>query len=381
MNPNISSAFDIHSLSPGVAQKAQADFLTRWLYPVANQFFTAPGRLDTYVGNKVEANRLAPSLLKKYLINPSLLTVNWLYDKVFNFDFKTHLKVGKMHIAQPPIGAFTFMILPMTIVPRLNQARKRAAEGDDSEFGDILRRDILTLITMLYALDPLKKLLTRKVQEKVGLRLMGDGDIYNPADTKLYYKLDSPQTLATILQQKEHNAQNIVGALKRTLKPWLDTHLISDSADIKQVLNELNTTLDTLSEATKTNATRKVNTLSKTIFEKMQFLETWRLDRMKGLGPEISSKFSLLPSLPESLVHYADRVRLPISVVSFALVAIGIGWFPVWFNKWWHDKKKTMPQQKNDITAPMNTSSVPFDAVSAYQALKGTSRLSQGFYT
>ncbi len=358
-------------LSPGAAELYQKDRLTRWLHPMGDKLFRTPGNVSRYVDAKT-AN--PDSLLRRFVINPVLKSTKWLTNKFLDYDYKSYIKVGKYQLSRPSPGAFAMMLFPFTIAPRLIQAIKRSENGDRSEFYDILRRDIPTIAILLYALDPLQKFLTQQMQKFSGVKLVGD-EILQAREATLNYAVDSEKALAAILREKGNTPEALRKALDNVAERWIN-NAQANTETVAQV-NKLKETVEKMIEAHgkgKAGAAQ-VDKYSAQAFKLIEGLERWKTNKLAGLAEasqkEITNAF---PSIKEFFARYAHTRRLPVDIVSFILVCVGIGWLPVWFNDLWNRKKFAEKEAAHRAEQVSN-----FDAALAYQALKQRSNLRPSF--
>ncbi|MBK8190479.1 MAG: hypothetical protein IPK79_08525 [Vampirovibrionales bacterium] len=308
----------------------------------ADWLFSAPQRANAFVARA--ASGPSAGAVDRFVRRPAVHAAGWLRKTFLAYDYQDHLTVrwnGKsMKIAQPPIGAFAVMILFFTTVPRFVKALQRAENGDRSEFWDVFRRDSLTLGTILFALDPLRLALTKWAQSKAGIRLVDTKNaIMNSPQTALAYDITSPRTLAAFLRTPGNTPQALQKALQHAVARW--EHFSGNGDGLSQPLKSLSHTIEALIQAHAAGDAQRVDILSEKAFHAIRNLDNgWRQQTCEKLSGKARQAFETkAPAMRSLLSRHADLRRLPVSVGSFALVCLGIGWFPVEFNRQWNKRR------------------------------------------
>lgn len=378
---------NVHFNAQG-AQTGSIGKLYENLYRPARALFTTPERIEGFV--KRSTQKEGQNILQRVLVNPVLKTLGWFGKNASNYDYNKMIPVGKLRVAQAPIGALMMMFLPFTIAPRMVQALKRG-EGDKSEFWDILRRDVPTIALLLFALDPLVKQLNKwksgfdgmNIVEKLPGRVGEDGvakkafgEVFSYSKLGQIFsidtKYDNPKVLYEIARQD--NAKGMRNALEKAVKQWQKQPGLgaAKAKEISAFHTALSGMLDELAKGDKADTTL-AKKLSAEAFAAMKKVDTYRGKYYRSLSEKE------LPKLANFLSKHARMRRLPIDILSFALVAVGVGWLPVWFNDLWNKKKFTEQQQAGTQIAGGaggNMFNNPdFDPVAAFRALKESSRI------
>jgi len=278
--------------------------------------------------------------------------INAVIKKIGDFDHYSQVSIGKLKLMTPSHGAFFFLVIPLTVIPRVYQAFNRE---DNSfkwvELGDIVRRDMLTLFSLLYALDPFQKWMTRKAGNARGITLNDplSGHIYQSADTSRLYTLAQHGDVERILKPLEGSTRGLVTekALKtqyqKALTPlenWIGnkTKAIAENPALvqaKATVATLKQALHPLGGASALDK-RALTTLDRSLVDGIHSLE-------KHLAPWADEA----PKLRNVLAHAADATRTPVSVVSFLLVCGLIGVAPDVFNKLWNQRRFARLKQEH----------------------------------
>lgn len=316
----------------------------RGLDAAAHWLFTAPERADAFARAHTASPPTGP--WDRWLRRPAIQARAWLQKTFLNYDYDQHLNVTiagrRMQIAQPPIGACAAMLLLFTTLPRLTKALSRAENNDYSEFWDVLRRDTLTLTTILFALDPLRLAAARRMQPHGGIRLVNDENtLMDREATRLAYTVKAPRTLATFLRTPGNTPQALQKAFGDMAAQWrAQAH---DQPAVRHALESLLQDIAAMgvAQAQGAEGTQALDTLSEKAFDTIQTLDSgWRAEQLQTLSGKAREAFSQrVPLLRSALARFADVRRLPVSVGSFALVCLGIGWLPVEFNRQWNKRR------------------------------------------
>lgn len=326
----------------------------------AQQSFTIPAVHHPGRGSRAAhwvfslPQRVERSLTKKSTINPSFLGRVGLaiIKKIGAFDHFHQVAIGKFKLTVPSQGAFFCLVIPLSVIPRVYQAFSRE---DDRfkwvELGDILRRDMLTLFSLLYAFGPFQKWMTRLAGDKQGITLNDpvSGGIYQSSDTARLYTLGQHGDVERILAPIGGSTRGLVteGAIKHhyqkalnTLENWIGTkakaiHNHPDLAAAKTTVAQLKQALQPLSGPSALDKVA-VTQLDRSLVDGIHALE-------KHLAPWADEA----PKLRNVLAHAADATRTPVSLVSFLLVCVLIGIAPDVFNKLWNQRRFARLKQEH----------------------------------
>jgi hypothetical protein len=298
------------------------------------------------------------SVTRQGTVKPSLLgrALQAVINRIGDFDHceQAVIKIGKreLKLTVPSQGAFFLIVIPFCVIPRVYQAFNR----EDNRFkwvelGDIVRRDMLTLFSLLYALDPFQKWMTRKAGNARGITLNDplSGHIYQSADTSRLYTLAQHGDVERILKPLDGSTRGLVteNALKHhyqkaltTLENWIGNKAKAIAEN--PALVKAKATVATLKQAIHplggASALDKpaLTTLDRSVVDGIQTVE-------KHLAPWADEA----PKLRNVLAHAADATRTPVSVVSFLLVCGLIGVAPDVFNKLWNQRRFSRLKQEH----------------------------------
>ncbi len=382
-----------------VSHQLEKDWVTKTLYPAMDRLFTAPGRVgDFFEARKIQAaaGEALPFYARAY--NAVVGVVQSLGKMAFDYDYNEYPgipknfakgmfgflgenwseKIGsalaKVKVSEPPIGALILLLLPFTVLPRLLRAAKR----DEREVGDVLRRDLTAITILLFALKPLQNALTKLSEKFDGLKLIHrDGEF--KGKVKTYHqlsenlKINNAETLLTLAKEQGEALKKATfflydGGLE---KAGFNGELAKHITDFKTKLNQL------VAEAAGNSGNQ--GQLAEEAFgliQKMDGLRTTAAETVTaGADATIGKMMKRLPEFSNFFVRYAKARRLPVDIFSFALVCVGIGWFPVWFNDMWNKKqfaaKRAAKNQQENTT--------PVDPALLFSALKSSSKLGRNF--
>jgi hypothetical protein len=382
-----------------VAHQLEQDWVTRNLYPAVEQLFTAPGRVgDFFEAKKIQAaaDETLPLYARAY--NWVVSVFQTLGKMAFDHDYREYPgipksfgkgmfgflgenlseKIGtalsKFKVSEPPVGALILLLFPFTVLPRLLRAAKR----DSREVGDVLRRDLTAITIFLFALKPLQTVLTKLSEKFDGLKLIHrDGEFKGTVKTYQQLsenlKINNAETLLALAKEQGEALKKATffmydGGLE---KAGFNGELAKHITDFKTKLNEL------VAEAAG-NSTKQ-GQLAEEAFGLIQKMDGLRNTAAKnvtaGADATISKMMKRLPEFSNFFVRYAKARRLPVDIFSFALVCVGIGWFPVWFNDMWNKKQfaaKMAAKNQQQNTAPV-------DPALLFSALKNSSKLGRNF--
>jgi hypothetical protein len=310
---------------------------------------------------KGEASRLTGSLVAPFIRFASL----WA-----DHDYRRMpaVKIGGktlFHLINPPLGAIYLMLFGFTIPPRAIRGYQRGKEDHDyREVGDTLRRDLLSLILLMFGLDHVAPLICQRVQDRRGIILIDpQSKGLLPYSAFRNYRIESPQALKGILA-----AGNAPGLLKAVqgLNDGGVSRLTGDHR-LQTSLDALKGRVEKLVQSTTGSATAGNDALIQEVFEAFRNADAVRLKvRADIVRSGASHSLQLARKLGEeisaTLEKYAKKSRLPADIVSFSLMAFLTGWLPVWFNKQWNAFQFYRQQQSMDKAARENPPPVPFAA-------------------
>ncbi|MDH4378795.1 MAG: hypothetical protein QE263_02690 [Vampirovibrionales bacterium] len=323
---------------------------------LAQSTFTLPVHHQPGVGAQAAhwvfsiPQQVKDSVTRQGTVKPSLLgrALQTIMNRIGDFDHceQAVVKIWKwqLKLTVPSQGAFFLIVIPFCVIPRVYQAFNR----EDNRFkwvelGDIVRRDMLTLFSLLYALEPFQKWMTRKAGNARGITLNDplSGHIYQSGDTARLYTLGQHGDVERILKPMDGSIRGLVTekALKQhyqkaltTLEGWMSnkTKAIVDNAALahtKVAVQQLKQALHPLGGS----ATLDTPTLTK--------LDRSLVDGIHAVEKHLAPWADEAPKLRNVLAHAADATRTPVSVVSFLLVCGLIGVAPDVFNKLWNQRR------------------------------------------
>jgi hypothetical protein len=362
--------------APVARETFNPGFLTRNLYPVAEGFLKMPTLVDSFIkGQKVTADTHQNMPIWSKAYNAALEGLNWVAKKAVDYDYREFPLLGKMKISEPPIGALILLLYPFTVLPRMI----RAAERDAREVGDVLRRDLTAITIFLFALKPIVNVLNKASESLDGLRLVARegenaGKVFTYKQLETNYKIANGDTLLALIRSKNDKAlQNATfflsdGGLSK----------LENGGELQGLINQFKGKLSDLINVVNNNLPGEEK-LAEETFQLLEKMDAHRVHfqeaALKGADSQLAKLGKKLPEFKNFFVRYAKARRLPVDILSFALVCVGIGWFPVWFNDYWNRKKFA----EKMVAKQAENNAIPVDPSQLLRALKSSSRLSNQF--
>ncbi|MBY0404861.1 MAG: hypothetical protein K2X66_13255 [Cyanobacteria bacterium] len=353
-------------------------FFTRNFYHWADKLFSAPGNIDSFTKSKLyqAANENESLGILQKLNNGFYRTLGWIGKKLTDYDYKEFPSVlGKFKVSEPPIGALILLLYPFTVGPRLYRAAKR----DSREVGDVLRRDLTAITIFLFALKPIINFMNSIKGKIDGLHLVDPSKVEGQSGKVFTYErlaknlyIENPEILKALF--KTDNGKALLNAAKNLhdggLSKFGETRLNETIVAFNQKLNQLSQGI--------ANNLPGMDEVAKEAFGHLEQMDVLRNEAIaavkKGGSSEVVGMMGKLPEFKAFFARFAKTRRLPIDVISFLAVCVGIGWFPVWFNDQWNRK-----QFEEKMAAKRAQESLNFDRASAYEFFKQSSKLSQNF--
>ena len=286
--------------------------------------------------------------------------------------FNTFFK-GRVALPDNPMGMLLFILFPAVIGSRVLRAHQRDKSG--VEVGDVLRRDIMTLIPFVFLAPALVNLINSQKQKRDGVNLtrkLDPRDIipkaYSYSELGNAFDLNNAKKLEALVA--EGNGRGLKKASENTLKMY--ENVLGTMPEGNEILNPYRRFVKTVSEMTaeaevlkctqdnpKTSALLK--RLSESAYEDMSHAQKMFNDLGAPLleGTQVAEgrrslyKFSKnirhLPSFSNALVQYAKMKRLPGDLLSITLTVVAMGYAPVAFNDYL--SRKRLERMRNQQSA------------------------------
>jgi hypothetical protein len=311
-----------------------------WFYTQAAKAYQRPvdwkEKADTMTLQAKSETSLLSRTWGRFKANVLRLAAMWMeYD--YSRQSSVHLGRLRFKVATPPVGALMLMLYVCTIPPRMYQAYRRGKkENDRREVYDVMRRDIISVTVFIFGLNVLKKVLGKRFQKHYHVNLFDDktGEMLSYSQFS-NYRLNSLQRLKGILNEGNEKG------LHRAIDGLHDHRLAELSGDhrLKEALSTLKESMVQLCQM-KADAPQRDKQIE-ALYQALQSAETIRQQVQKDVlksdrkhGAKLAEKLN--EPIPNVLETYAKHSRLPSDMISFGLVAVLLGWFPVWFNKTWN---------------------------------------------
>ncbi|MFN8614477.1 MAG: hypothetical protein U0003_01010 [Vampirovibrionales bacterium] len=275
---------------------------------------------------------------------------------ITHFDHSESISIGRVRLSVPSKGAFFFLVIPLTVIPRVYQAFTREDNRHQwTELGDILRRDMTTLFSLLYAFDPFQTWLAKVRGKNTGITLVNPYNqktILNSADTERLYALKESGDLERLLKPLSSQSRGFVtpeavirelGKTGRELQRWINRKLSalqlqgSTTHLSQQALTQAQTLLNQLLQKDLAQLTQRPLAAS----------DSTILAKLAQLDHQLAPWANETPLLRHSLMQAANRIRMPISLGAFILVCGLIGIAPDVFNKTWNQRRDRRQQQQH----------------------------------
>ncbi len=344
------------------------------LYRPGKALFEAGTKSDAFVKGQIAKTPANEQTIFTKAYHGLLKTGNWVVKNSTDLDFRKMVELGKSKFAQSPIGTLMFMVLPFTIGPRIVQALKRSQDGDKSEVMDILRRDIPTIMVLLFAYEPLEKWVHKLSSNRAGVPLTfstAHGKEVQSFSGSKQLRLDSPEKLKALLEQDA--SKGLDKSLRKTFKNWKKA--VTNDPQLLDNVSKLETLWNETLQASADNDAKLLSRKSREFIKLMESLDAERKIHIEGLSKKLAGKLKgEWPEIANSLTKHIERSKLPIAAGTFALVALGIGFFPVWFNDMWNRKKFNEAETANAFNANTPANPLP-NARETFSSLRQSSRL------
>lgn len=364
--------------------------MDKTFYRLAKSFSEIPDRIDRKVEQLSTSGNGAGGRIRNGIVRQ----IGNFFKTVFDYDYRQFFQLNfkdkiRFLISEPPIGALMFLLFPATIIPRLLRAQERGKKNNDNrEFADILRRDLLTITTFLFMLNPLLNLLNKIKQKTSGLQLVDE----KTNKTLNYfqfrnYEITGPHILEALL--KSNSGKGLEKALVETVDRTLLTlpdgeKLLSlTMQDVKsgKVQNDFTKKLIELKQGIRELVAAHarggdIKAESQRVFKLVEKCNIAVNKVIEDLQNNNASKDLIKQAMKhkdafkDAVVNRAKRGRLPQDLLGLALVVLAIGWFPTWFNGLWNRKKFEEEQAVQQAKNAANFT--PAVAARTYQALKAS---------
>lgn len=275
--------------------------------------------------------------------------------------FNTFFK-GRLALPSNPMGMLLFILFPCVVGSRVLRARERDKSG--VETGDVLRRDIMTLIPFVFLLPALVNLINTLKQKRDGINMVHKLDprdilpkAYGYSDIANAYDLNNGRKIAALIA--EGNGKGLKRSVHNLLSMY--ENALRGIPGSEAALEAYRNFVKTISEmAAKGEALKgtmdepKTEQLLRSLGEKAYDEMTQARKIYDALGSalgadntaagrKLQAKFSkntkLLPEYKNALVHYAKMKRLPGDLLSILLTVVAIGYAPVAFNDYLHNRR------------------------------------------
>lgn len=243
--------------------------------------------------------------------------------------------LGRIGIAAP-LGSIATMVILFTLSARLVYAAKRLRNNDSREIGDILRRDLPTLVMLVFLMDPMIKAFTHFVQNKSGFMLLNQptkvpnnasilGKIKSAFTSEAsplsytqlekYFKLNSASRLKEVINNPV-NLEGVKTALHRFGQLKMNTEQKGLYSQFKQSLSQ------PLSKVSNGQSIKTVESFNKT----MRLVEAFEKASIKaGNGLNIRNIF----------VEPAKFARHGSAIFGLGSMVFLLGYGVIKFNEWW----------------------------------------------
>ncbi|MBX2861305.1 MAG: hypothetical protein KTR14_08720 [Vampirovibrio sp.] len=383
-------------------------WLTQKTVNFAHQVFNWPKKVEDFFSrryiDKTALNQPLNPLQK--IANKFWGVAHAFMNRASIHDYASFPKLFGMKISAPPIGALTLMILGIIVPARVIRAIERGWEDQDfREVGDVLRRDIIATTAILFALNPINNWAGKKMQDKVGLKMIDaqNGNMFTYEQLKNRYRIVSSAILKELFKTGQGNA--VVAASQK----WyalsfdeLDPHVQKDSKYgqfFKEKIDDLRTQLQKMKDVANQELAKPYVDRSWDQLEKLSERAYGKLDEMNQMREQILAQYKGdpdfhyrwdkkgLPKFNNFLVRYAHRLRSRIDVASIAAVCVLIGYVPVLFNKHWKEwqydehMKELKEGGKPRPKLPVNTTFNPQQAFQQLQQMTAAQHIPQQSYT
>jgi hypothetical protein len=345
--------------------------------------FTRPDRWEKTANGLLEKAH-GKSLLWNQLRARALQFANlWT-----RYDYHTFspVKLGPLQfkVAAPPLGALMLLLLPCTVGPRVDRAYQRGKKNNDCrEVGDIIRRDIPSILFLIFALEAVGRRMCKLVSKSQNIQLLNPegSHVLNYSQLR-NYRIDSPKALEAIIAEKNGKAlvKAVHGLDDRGLaKLTGDTRLANCLNDLKKNVETLVNDVDQHGlkgdEATKRYAA---------VFKKFEHAENARKELLNhvmksGSSESLRAARDLQGEFTGVLEKFAKRWRLPSDILSFGIVLFLIGWLPVWLNSIWN-KYRFHKEEAEEAKRQQSQTSAPLNPQLTFQALRSSSRLAPNYF-
>jgi hypothetical protein len=363
--------------SPKLPYKSVSERFYTVAHQAAQHFYTRPDRWTAKakaISQKAQTSSFIPRQFRKMQASIIQFATKWTqqdYHEVFPVKIGNKTLFQLMNI---PIGSLLLILYVFTIPPRVYQAYKRGKKDNDfREIGDVLRRDLLAITLLVFALGKVTPWLGKRVQNKRGVVLVNPrtGQMLNYSSFR-NYAIDSAAALKAILT--EGNARG----LSRAVQQLHDQGVAKVTGDkrLEIALNDLSSEVDILSHAWQTIHDQKgirnskllnlapceltpeaLDKRIKRVFNTFEETEALRVKVREDIlhnnptSQGLRVVEGLGNNIPNVLERYAKTSRLPSDIASFALATFLTGFLPVWFNKQWNQfqynrkEKRTLAEQ------------------------------------
>lgn len=267
------------------------------------------------------------------------LFTQWDYNRVVSGDW----------LMQTAMGGIVFQMFGTILPMRLFQAWQRADRYEDGswdkrEFYDVLRRDVPTLLLLVFALDPLRDRVMMPLLEKIGrIRLHQPGggpplDFRQLADT---YGLQNAGQLVHLLEADPRNREGIHDAVR--LMPTFGLEALNDAKQtvthhVRELVEAIETGLgqpERLARAGRVLATLdEMNGFRNGLRETMAHSYDVRAKFVQK--PMLGLFRKYYPDYRKFMARYAQLMRLPADALAFTTVLGLLGYGVVAFNDFWN---------------------------------------------
>jgi hypothetical protein len=367
----------------GSGELVKPSTLENSLFKPAEKFLTMAQRSEKYFDTFIKNHpnnpiaKLIGSIGKNAL--PKILAQD--YHEVASLP-----KLGRV-VVEPPIGALVVLLFGFALSGRLFNAVARAADGDRRELRDILFRDIPTFTLILFALNPMVRLMSQRLEKLKGIQLVQNGKVFGYSELDNIYRVDSANRLKSILA-KPQNTKGVLNAIDNSMKnPHLSPALKSMLGKYKDAVQ------DAIKIATNKGAhSPEFEKAAHKAYKMLNVMEISREGYLKQIGngqatatSKLIQKFTTdfnnkVPTFNKMFSSYAKSSRVWANAVAFGIVIGLLGFGVTWFNKWFTEKEyEKLTKQQN--SKPEGAGNAEFDINAFLNAMQaGTAPAFQGNY-
>lgn len=282
--------------------------------------------------------------------------------------FNTFFK-GRLALPDNPMGMLLFILFPIVIGSRVLRAHQRDKSG--VEVGDVLRRDIMTLIPFVFLAPALVNLINSQKQKRDGINLtrkLDPRDIipkaYSYSELANAFDLNSAKKIEALIA--EGNGKGMSQAAQKTLSMY--ENVLSSKSEGESVLAPYREYVRKVREMAaegevlkgtmnKPKTSAKLKRLSESAYadmlkaqEALDDLGTTLVRSSASNARKKTAKYTknvrYLPEFSNSLVQYAKMKRLPGDLLSITLTVVAMGYAPVAFNDYLSRKRLARMRQQ-----------------------------------